>query len=168
MTQSDSAVAGRRQPRMSSTTKLCRRAHGTRATGINQWQREPHVPHAHDRHIWNCRTSGSRSAGGAFKAFLGKDTDPARGTCCGYEALAPISAAISNAWAPLNVKPILNESRTPIASTLHTFSPSDVRVANILRIPAMPITNSNLMAIRIPIDADHHRSEATLDCTYHR
>jgi len=26
----------------------------------------------------------------------------------------------------------------------------------------MPITNSNLMAIRIPIDADHHRSEATL------
>jgi len=36
-----------------------------------------------------------------------------------------------------------------------------------LRIPAMPITNSNLMAIRIPIDADHHRSEATLDCTYH-
>jgi len=37
-----------------------------------------------------------------------------------------------------------------------------------LRIPAMPIANSNLMAIRIPIDADHHRSEATLDCTYHR
>jgi hypothetical protein len=37
-----------------------------------------------------------------------------------------------------------------------------------LRIPAMPITDSNLMAIRIPIDADHHRSEATLDCTYHR
>ena len=37
-----------------------------------------------------------------------------------------------------------------------------------VRIPAMPITNSNLMAIRIPIDADHHRSEATLDCTYHR
>jgi hypothetical protein len=37
-----------------------------------------------------------------------------------------------------------------------------------LRIPAMPITNSNLMAIRIPIDADHHRSEATLGCTYHR
>jgi len=37
-----------------------------------------------------------------------------------------------------------------------------------VRIPAMPIANSNLMAIRIPIDADHHRSEATLDCTYHR
>jgi hypothetical protein len=37
-----------------------------------------------------------------------------------------------------------------------------------MRIPAMPITNSNLMAIRIPIDADHHRSEATLGCTYHR
>jgi hypothetical protein len=37
-----------------------------------------------------------------------------------------------------------------------------------VRIPAMPITNSNLMAIRIPIDADHHRSEATLGCTYHR
>jgi hypothetical protein len=32
----------------------------------------------------------------------------------------------------------------------------------------MPIANSNLMAIRIPIDADHHRSEATLDFTYHR
>ena len=31
-----------------------------------------------------------------------------------------------------------------------------------VRIPAMPITNSNLMAISIPIDADHHRSEATL------
>ena len=26
----------------------------------------------------------------------------------------------------------------------------------------MPIANSNLMAISIPIDADHHRSEATL------
>lgn len=37
-----------------------------------------------------------------------------------------------------------------------------------LRIPAMPIANSNLMAITIPIDADHHRSEATLGCTYHR
>jgi len=37
-----------------------------------------------------------------------------------------------------------------------------------VRIPAMPITNSNLMAIMIPIDADHHRSEATLGCTYHR
>ncbi len=37
-----------------------------------------------------------------------------------------------------------------------------------MRIPAMPIANSNLMAIRIPIDADHHRSEATLDFTYHR
>jgi len=24
------------------------------------------------------------------------------------------------------------------------------------------------MAITIPIDADHHRSEATLGCTYHR
>jgi hypothetical protein len=36
-----------------------------------------------------------------------------------------------------------------------------------LRIPAMPIANSNLMAIRIPIDADHHRSKATLDRTYH-
>jgi hypothetical protein len=38
----------------------------------------------------------------------------------------------------------------------------------LLRIPAMPIANSNLMAIRIPMDADHHRSEATLDRTYHR
>jgi len=32
----------------------------------------------------------------------------------------------------------------------------------------MPIANSNLMAIRIPIDADRHGREATLDCTYHR
>jgi hypothetical protein len=32
----------------------------------------------------------------------------------------------------------------------------------------MPITDSNLMAISVPIDADHHRSEATLGCTYHR
>jgi hypothetical protein len=37
-----------------------------------------------------------------------------------------------------------------------------------LRIPTMPIANSNLMAIRIPIDADHHRSEATLNFIYHR
>ena len=29
-------------------------------------------------------------------------------------------------------------------------------------IPTMPITNSELMAITIPRDADHHRSEATL------
>ncbi len=37
-----------------------------------------------------------------------------------------------------------------------------------VRIPAMPIANSNLMAIRNPSDADHHRSEATLSCKYHR
>jgi hypothetical protein len=43
-----------------------------------------------------------------------------------------------------------------------------IGVSSMLRIPAMPIANSNLMAIRIPIHADHHRSEATLDCTYHR
>jgi hypothetical protein len=35
------------------------------------------------------------------------------------------------------------------------------------RIPAMPITNSDLMAITIPSDADHRRSEATLSCSYH-
>ena len=34
-------------------------------------------------------------------------------------------------------------------------------------IPAMPITHSDLMAITIPSDADHRRSEATLDCSYH-
>ncbi len=33
----------------------------------------------------------------------------------------------------------------------------------LLRIPTMPITNSDLMAITIPKDADHRRSEATLD-----
>jgi hypothetical protein len=31
----------------------------------------------------------------------------------------------------------------------------------------MPITNSDLMAITIPRDADHRRSEATLDSFYH-
>ena len=34
-------------------------------------------------------------------------------------------------------------------------------------IPAMPITHSDLMAITIPSDADHRRSEATLGCSYH-
>ena len=36
-----------------------------------------------------------------------------------------------------------------------------------LRIPAMPITHSDLMAITIPSDADHRRSEATQGCSYH-
>src|ERR1035441_5004036 len=36
-----------------------------------------------------------------------------------------------------------------------------------VRIPAMPITHSDLMAITIPSDADHRRSEATLGCSYH-
>jgi hypothetical protein len=40
-------------------------------------------------------------------------------------------------------------------------------VPGTLRIPAMPITHSDLMAITIPSDADHRRSEATLDCSYH-
>ena len=30
----------------------------------------------------------------------------------------------------------------------------------------MPITDSELMAIRIPEEADRRRSEATLDCSY--
>src|ERR1039458_7887355 len=34
-----------------------------------------------------------------------------------------------------------------------------------LCIPAMPITHSDLMAITIPSDADHRRSEATLGCS---
>jgi hypothetical protein len=33
-----------------------------------------------------------------------------------------------------------------------------------VRIPAKPITDSNLMAIRIPRHADHYRSEATRAC----
>jgi hypothetical protein len=37
-----------------------------------------------------------------------------------------------------------------------------------LRIPTMPITHSDLMAIIIPSDADHRRSEATLGIFYHR
>jgi hypothetical protein len=36
-----------------------------------------------------------------------------------------------------------------------------------VRIPAMPITHSDLMAITIPSDADHRRSEATLGISYH-
>ena len=36
-----------------------------------------------------------------------------------------------------------------------------------LRIPAKPITHSELMAITIPSDADRRRSEATLGCSYH-
>jgi hypothetical protein len=31
----------------------------------------------------------------------------------------------------------------------------------------MPITHSEVMAITIPKDADHRRSEATLGCSYH-
>ena len=36
-----------------------------------------------------------------------------------------------------------------------------------LRIPTMPITHSDLMAITIPSDADHRRSEATLGISNH-
>jgi hypothetical protein len=36
-----------------------------------------------------------------------------------------------------------------------------------VRIPAKPITDSDLMAITVPSDADHRRSEATLGCSYH-
>ena len=35
-----------------------------------------------------------------------------------------------------------------------------------VRIPTMPIADSDLMAITIPSDADHRRSEATLGCPY--
>jgi hypothetical protein len=59
-----------------------------------------------------------------------------------------------------------NEDRWSFA--WYTYAHEKYEPSFLLRIPAMPITRSNLMAIRIPIDADHHRSEATLDCTYHR
>ena len=36
-----------------------------------------------------------------------------------------------------------------------------------MRIPAKPITDSDLMAITIPSDAEHRRSEATLSSSYH-
>jgi len=39
--------------------------------------------------------------------------------------------------------------------------------AGLVRIPAMPITHSDLMAITIPSDADHRRSEATLGISNH-
>ena len=37
----------------------------------------------------------------------------------------------------------------------------------LMRIPTMPITHSDLMAITIPSDADHRRSEATLGISNH-
>jgi len=46
------------------------------------------------------------------------------------------------------------------------LAPSSKEQAEV-RIPAMPITHSDLMAITIPRDADHRRSEATLGCSYH-
>jgi hypothetical protein len=36
-----------------------------------------------------------------------------------------------------------------------------------LRIPAKPITDSDLMAVTVPSDAEHRRSEATLSSSYH-
>jgi hypothetical protein len=42
-----------------------------------------------------------------------------------------------------------------------------LRKVKFVRIPTMPITHSDLMAITIPSDADHRRSEATLGCSYH-
>jgi hypothetical protein len=36
-----------------------------------------------------------------------------------------------------------------------------------MRIPAKPIADSELMAIRIPKEADRRRSEATLNSFYH-
>jgi hypothetical protein len=54
---------------------------------------------------------------------------------------------------------------TVLSKASHRFRQ---RQEDLARIPAMPITNSNLMAIMIPIDADHHRSEATLGCNYNR
>jgi hypothetical protein len=47
-----------------------------------------------------------------------------------------------------------------------TFTEWVLRVS-LVRIPAKPITHSDLMAITIPSDADHRRSEATLGCSYH-
>jgi hypothetical protein len=49
----------------------------------------------------------------------------------------------------------------------HPLGRSNVRLLPLLRIPAKPITDSELMAITIPSDADHRRSEATLGCSYH-
>jgi hypothetical protein len=42
-----------------------------------------------------------------------------------------------------------------------------LQVKTEVRIPAKPITHSELMAITVPSDADHRRSEATLGCSYH-
>ena len=43
----------------------------------------------------------------------------------------------------------------------------DLEREAIVRIPTMPITHSDLMAITIPSDADHRRSEATLGISNH-
>lgn len=43
----------------------------------------------------------------------------------------------------------------------------DVIVGRQVGIPAKPITDSDLMAITIPSDAERRRSEATLSCSYH-
>ena len=56
------------------------------------------------------------------------------------------------------------QRRAPISVVKNGFTASSVRL---LRIPAMAITNSELMAITIPKDADRRRSEATLGCSYH-
>lgn len=51
-----------------------------------------------------------------------------------------------------------------------TFTLNTGMMANpaVVRIPAKPISYSKLMAISVPKDGDHYRSEATLGCSYHR
>jgi hypothetical protein len=49
----------------------------------------------------------------------------------------------------------------------HDIDGQITELREMLRIPTMPITHSDLMAITIPSDADHRRSEATLGISYH-
>ena len=66
---------------------------------------------------------------------------------------------------PVKISGASNGSRKATSATvptsLITGSPKE------LRIPTMPITHSDLMAITIPSDADHRRSEATLGISNH-
>jgi hypothetical protein len=57
---------------------------------------------------------------------------------------------------------------TQLAKTVRRITATTIaHCAAPLRIPAKPITDSELMAISISNDADRRRSEGTLSCFYH-
>jgi hypothetical protein len=69
--------------------------------------------------------------------------------------------AISSFLNLLHYKTEANDTTHPTALALNGAGSTRVRI------PAKPITYSELMAITVPSDADRRRSEATLDCSYH-